>query len=175
MEPQEPASNPDAAGDEPIAQTRAPANPAGPTREELDSALRVLAGFRGVDFRSSPDSLLPRPIFETLDRGRDALDLAEPWALEMLFRCALAYGGDATALRHWAHRYGAAAARQGIAPRHIPLLSLDHLEKIDAHRDQLEVPGERLEQILKSEIEQRPNAGRDNVWYWARRLRDHEF
>jgi hypothetical protein len=143
-------------------------------------ALRTLERFHGLSFGSGPARLLSPQEFLALHEHRDAIKW-NCWASELMLRSALSLKPERDVLSVWLEMFQtydeALDASTVVASKDVSrqdtLLCLAELRVINSQRSELKLSIAQTEMILRSEMVWAVDDERDDVAYWARKLKSY--
>jgi hypothetical protein len=119
--------------------------------------------------------------FFILDRHQAAINWDE-WSVELMLRCAIAYGATKGALETWLKAFRAFDVVPSTSSicvvleqaRHLgefELLRLAQLRSINGDRDSSkELSAEQVELIWRSQVTWALDSERENIRYWTKRM-----
>jgi hypothetical protein len=142
--------------------------------------LRTLEQFQGVSFGSGSARLLSRPELLALHQHRDRIKW-NSWASELMLRSALSLRTEREVLDVWLKMFetydqtlDAASVIAGKdVRRQDTLLCLAELRVVNGQRSGLELSAEQACLILRSELVWALDHEREDLVYWARKLKSY--
>jgi len=143
-------------------------------------ALRTLERFYGLSFGSGPVRLLSLQEFLVLHEHRSAINW-NSWASELMLRSALSLPLERDVLRFWLQKFDTydqtLDASLVIKGKDVSgqdtLLSLAELRVINNQRSSLDLSAEQVGIILRSELVWAVDDERDDVAYWAGKMKSY--